>query len=203
MSRLNILITAVFVTACGSLFAEPAADLQALLQPVAAIKANFKQTVYNERQKVIQTASGNLEFKRPNLFRWQVELPDANLVVTDGNKLWNYDVELEQVTVQDFTANKQVSPVSFLFDDVKKLKQDFIIIKSGNNNFKLTPRKENSNFVNVEVTFKANKISALRLLDHLNQTSVFDFKQVQNNPKLDNTRFTFVPPAGVDVISEL
>lgn len=203
MSRLNRLITAVLVTACGSLFAEPAADLQALLQPVAAIKANFKQTVYNERQKVIQTASGNLEFKRPNLFRWQVELPDANLVVTDGNKLWNYDVELEQVTVQDFTASKQVSPVSFLFDDIKKLKQDFIIVKSGNNNFKLTPRKENSSFVNVELTFKANKISALRLLDHLNQTSVFDFKQVQNNPKLDNTRFTFVPPAGVDVISEL
>jgi outer membrane lipoprotein carrier protein len=192
---------------------QPVQELESLLAPIKSLKANFNQTVFNEKNKILQKASGNLEFKKPNLFRWQVILPEANLVVTDGKKLWNYDTDLEQVTVQDFTASDEVSPVSFLFDDVSKLATDFTIIKINekssachklaSNCFKLTPKKDNPNFANVEVGFEGTQIKVLRLLDHLAQTSVFEFKQVKNNPTIATSRFTFTPPPGVDVIGEI
>ena len=146
-----------------------------------------------------------MEFKRPNLFRWQIENPDPTLIVTDGKKMWNYDAELEQVTVQNFRSNSEVSPISFLFDDVEQLNRNFNIIKvtTAKATFKLTPKQENSSFVSVELSFEQNSIKDLRLLDHLGQTSLFNFTQVQNNPKIANNRFTFVPPFGVDVIGEL
>jgi len=188
-------------------------ELQKLLAPIVTLKAQFQQTVLNDRNKILQRSSGNLEFKKPNMFRWEVEKPEANLVVTDGNKLWNYDADLEQVTVQEFKANTEVSPVSFLFDDMAKLKADFEIVKINQKNikcferasvcFRLTPKIENTNFVSVEVGFAAEKIVVLRLLDHLGQTSEFEFKSIKNNAKIANTRFTFTPPVGVDVIGEL
>lgn len=185
--------------------ASPLNELQDLLKPIITIKANFTQTVLNKQSKIVQKASGNMEFKRPNLFRWQIDKPDPTLIVTDGKKMWNYDIELEQVTVQNFRSNTEVSPISFLFDDVEQLDRDFNIVKvsTARSTFKLTPKQENSSFISVELNFEQNNIKDLRLLDHLGQTSQFNFTQVQNNPKIANTRFTFVPPVGVDVIGEL
>lgn len=213
------IITLLFCTllTCSSVITaqEPAAisALQDLLKPITTIKSAFNQTVYSEKNKVLQKSSGSMEFKRPNLFRWQIDLPESSLVVTDGKKLWNYDADLEQVTVQAFTASNEISPISFLFDDVEQLNKDFTIViitakgspcvAQAQQCFKLTPKQENANFSSVEIGFTQGQIKVLRLLDHLGQTSVFDFNQVQNNPKIANARFTFTPPAGVDVISNL
>lgn len=186
-----------------NVIATPAQDLERVLTAVSTLKADFQQTVYSDKQKLVQQASGNMEFKRPDMFRWQILQPDKSLVVTDGNKLWNYDVDLEQVTVQPFTQSKEVSPVSFLFDDINELQTKFTIQNSKADCYKLTPKQSGGGFVNVEVCFKQANIKSLQLLDHLGQTSKFEFSHVQNNPKIATERFMFTPPAGVDVIGEL
>jgi len=198
------LVLLLGISIISNVQALPVDELQAFLKPVLSLKAKFQQTVIGKQSKVIQKSTGNMEFKRPNLFRWQIETPDPNLIVTDGKKMWNYDVELEQVTVQNFKSSTEVSPISFLLDDVEQLNKDFEVVKlkDRKNHFKLTPKQENSSFVFIEITFVQSKIKQLRLLDHLGQTSVFDFDQVQNNPKIANDRFTFVPPVGIDVIGE-
>ncbi len=177
-------------------------ELQSLLAPISSMKANFKQRVYSESKIELQFAVGNMEYKKPNLFRWQVEQPDVTLLVTDGHKLWSYDAGLEQVTVQKYSADKQVSPLSFILDDASKLSVNFIVTKLPNSCYHLSPKQDNSNFVNVEVCFNAKYIASVRVLDHLGQTSVFEFNGMQNNPQIANTRFNFMPPAGVDVVSD-
>jgi len=208
------LISITFLALSFSAIAlEPVQELENLVAPLKTLKAEFKQTVYSEKDKVLQQSAGNLEFKKPNLFRWQVISPDSSLVVTDGHKLWNYDIDLEQVTVQEFSSAQEVSPVSFLFEGADKLSKDFTVtkintaaspcLKTAKNCFSLQPKLENPNFVAVEVGFDGDKIKVLRLHDHLQQTSVFVFNNVKNNPPLNSSRFSFTPPAGVDVIGEI
>lgn len=193
------LVVGLLLTINNLAFAMPIDELESLLQPIKTLKANFKQTVLSEKNKVLQTATGTMEFKRPNSFRWQINPPDENLVVTNGEKLWSYDAELEQVTVQKFTASKEISPISFLFDDIDKLNKDFMVDKLSQHAFKLTPRRENASFISVEVDFSNQQIKTLRLFDQLGQTSVFNFENVQKNLDIADNRFKFIPPAGVDV----
>lgn len=184
-----------------------AANLDKLLKPVNTFTGRFKQTVFSDRKKVIQQSSGTMEFKRPMSFRWQVEKPEASLIVTNGDKIWNYDVELEQVTIQKFSTNGDVTPISFLFDNIETLNNDFTIIEKphkGHSNFcyLLTPKKDNASFVSVEICFKSGQIEYITILDHMNQTSKFVFDHMQKNTKISDNRFTFIAPTGVDVIGE-
>jgi len=197
-----VLLALVMLSTVAVAQSTPISELQSLLAPISSMKANFKQTVYSESKIEIQYATGNMEYKKPNLFRWQVEHPDASLLVTDGHKLWNYDPALEQVTIQKYTADKQVSPLSFILDDASKLSVNFVVAKLPDNCYQLSPKQDNQNFVNVAVCFKAKHIASVRVLDHLGQTSVFEFSGMQNNPQIANARFNFVPPAGVDVVGD-
>lgn len=183
----------------GNAMANSADRLNVLLQPIDSLKANFVQTVYDKKQKVVQNAAGIIEFKRPQNFRWHIVEPDSTLVVTDGKTMWNYDEMLAQVTVESFDAQKDVSPLSFLFADPQV---NFNVDEINATTFRLTPKQENAGFKYLEIFFKRGKITQLHLYDQLDQITVFEFMQVQNNLQLADTRFNFVPPAGVDVIGE-
>jgi outer membrane lipoprotein carrier protein len=197
-----VLLALTLVSSLAVAQSTPISELQSLLAPISSMKANFKQTVYSERKIEIQSASGNMEYKKPNLFRWQVLKPESSLLVTDGNKIWSYDVALEQVTIQKYTADKQVSPLSFILDDASKLSVNFVVTKPAGSCYQLEPKQDNPNFVNVVVCFNSKNISLVRVLDHLGQTSVFEFTGMQKNIAIANSRFNFVPPAGVDIVGD-
>ncbi len=197
-----VLLVLMIISTLAIAQSTPISELQSLLAPISSMKAKFKQSVYNENKIEIQSASGNMEYKKPHLFRWEVEKPESSLLVTDGQKLWNYDVALEQVTVQKYTADKQVSPLSFILDDASKLSVNFVVSKLADSCYQLMPKKENPNFVNVVVCFHSKNISVVRVLDHLAQTSVFELDDVQRNPQIADARFSFKPPVGVDVVGD-
>lgn len=183
-------------------YAEPTTQLQTLLVKINTMQASFTQTVFSENNKILQTYNGSMEFKKPNLFRWEVAKPDASLLVTDGKKLWNYDVDLEQVTVQPYTTDREITPLSFVLEDGTQLNKNFTVEQMPNSCFKLTPKQETQNFINVAVCFNNSLIKSLTIVDHLGQNSVFEFSQVKNNLKIADQRFSFTPPAGVDVVGE-
>lgn len=177
-------------------------DLKALLKNIQTMEADFKQTVYSEHNQTLHEYAGHMAFKKPSFFRWEVRKPDQMLLVTNGNKLWNYDVDLEQVTIEPYAGNKEITPLSFILDDHNQLTQNFRINSLKNNCYNLTPLVENANFVDVQVCFAQNKLVSVNVLDHLGQNSKFEFSAVKNNINIADRRFTFVPPAGVDVVGE-
>lgn len=180
----------------------PLQELQKLLSSISTMQAEFKQTVMSDKNNVLHVYHGLMAFKKPNLFRWQVDQPEESLIVTDGHKLWNYDVNLEQVTVEKFNANHEITPLSFVLDDPSKLSTNFNVERLPKSCYKLTPKQENNSFVNVAVCFKSDKISSVKVVDHFGQTTIFDFFKIKNNDQLQNVKFSFTPPAGVDVIGE-
>ena len=202
-----ITVLAMFAVSLAVAQESAVTALQDKLHNTQSMQASFKQTVFNDKLKQIQTSNGMMSYKKPNLFKWQVMEPDETLLVTDGKNLWNYDASLEQVTVQKYTIDKEISPLSFILDDATKLNANFTVDEQNEGCFKLTPKQENSNFVNVIVCFAGSnnfaKIKSVSVLDHLGQTSVFEFFKMQINLPLANANFNFTPPPEVDVIGEI
>lgn len=194
----------------GILGASPAGDeLKALLEPVTSMKATFKQTVTNEKGIILQSTQGLLWLQKPRQFRWEIKGRDARLIVSDGKKIWDYDEDLEQVSIRSLSKDEHKLPIFFLSGDVETLEQDFEIkncTPERDTCFELIPKESPSKdeqsgiFQSIQLKFKNRVLVSLETVDQLGQRTVFSFKEVQTNVAIPVTQFQFVPPKGVDVI---
>jgi outer membrane lipoprotein carrier protein len=64
----------------------------------------------------------------------------------------------------------------------------------------LTPRRSDGDFRELRLGFAGGALRRMQLLDRLGQVTRLEFAKVERNPRLDPSIFTFVPPAGVDVV---
>jgi len=88
--------------------------LKSFIAATRSAQANFTQEVQDKNGKVLQSASGTMQFVRPGKFRWEYRKPYAQLIVGDGQKFWMYDAGLNQVTVKRLDAALGSSPAALL-----------------------------------------------------------------------------------------
>lgn len=181
------------------------AQLTQLLSGFNAMTANFMQTMYSGKNKVMQKSSGKMALQRPGKFRWQIVQPNPQLLIADGQFLWIYDMDLAQVTRQKLSAANANSPAYLLSGSVKALQKRFVISKmnkSGNAGvwFRLKPRAKSDLFQWIELHFVNNQLVGMQMTDSLGQLSAFTFTNIKINPPMAPTLFKFTAPKGVDVI---
>jgi outer membrane lipoprotein-sorting protein len=70
--------------------------------------------VRNRDGQVVERASGTLSLSRPDRFRWDYRQPYLQTIVADGERLWLYDSDLEQVTVRALEAGLGSTPAMLL-----------------------------------------------------------------------------------------
>jgi outer membrane lipoprotein carrier protein len=81
--------------------AGPVAErLDRVFSELKAMQAEFAQTVRDAERSRVQESSGTMALLRPGRFRWHYLTPYEQLIVGDGERVWIYDVDLEQVTVR-------------------------------------------------------------------------------------------------------
>ncbi|TQV86505.1 outer membrane lipoprotein chaperone LolA [Aliikangiella coralliicola] len=176
------------------------------IENLRTYQADFEQRVQNENGKEIDFSSGRFSIQRPNHFRWEVKLNFEQLIVADGDHVFTYDPELEQVTVQNQSKLLADSPLLLMTSDAEALAEAFNITtvdladKPDSELFQLTPKKEGNIFDSVHILFEKNKIAELLMADTLGQKTSVKFSNIQVNQKLDSAQFSFVIPEGVDVI---
>jgi outer membrane lipoprotein carrier protein len=201
-----------YLAALAGLILAPQADaagsiekLKAFAAQTQSARANFSQTVRDRDGATIQTASGKLVFARPGKFRWEYEKPYQQIIVGDGQKLWVYDKDLNQVTVKKMEGALGSSPAALLAgsNDIEKYYNlDAKGAKGGLDWLEAYPRDEDSMFSKVRMGFKGNMLDTMELYDQMGQVTVIRFDKLQRNPKLADNLFTFSPPAGADVIED-
>jgi len=176
------------------------------LQGMRSFQAEFTQTVMDGGGVMMQTTQGEIAVKRPGLLYWQTYAPLEQLLVSDGVKLWSYDPDLEQVTVQAVDQRLSQTPALLLSGEVEGLSESYEIdsVQLGDKvwQFQLVPKDPDSLFEHLRLTFSGETLVQMHLLDSLGQRSSLEFNNVKMNPQLKNDMFTFVPPEGVDVISQ-
>lgn len=175
----------------------PSAELQHYLNSLQQFQAQFQQQVIDEQGEVIQQASGSMAVARPNRFHWQVEVPDEELMVADGEALWIYNPFLEQVTVLDLQQALAQSPFMLLMSDQASVWQQYQISKiaTGFSIKPLTPQLVSE----IQVQLEGEQISQLILLDSQGKTSQFSLSQFDAKTDLAESLFQFTPPTDVDL----
>lgn len=192
--------------AAGNAFAGARDDLEAFTNGLKGLDGTFVQTVYDRQGQLKETSSGTVALKAPRLFRWEYVKPYPQLIVADGERVWIYDPDLEQVTVRPQGVEEQSSPLAALVDP-GKLDSMFVVEEAGTRNgldwLSLTPKQEEqSSFRNAKLGFDGRTLVSMQVVDALGQRTEIRFDQWQRNPGFEAGTFRYTPPAGVDVIGD-
>lgn len=185
---------------------DPSADLTQLLKNMRSMKADFTETLVSKNGKVLQKLTGQMAFQRPGQFRWEVQKPTKQLIVTNGKRLWIYEPELEQVTIRSLSKAAGETPALLLSDADLSLTKEFKITASSDDSslqwFALTPKDNSSMIALLKLGFANSEIQQMQIRDHLGHVTQITFTHIQPNISLQDSLFKFRPPARVDVIDE-
>ncbi|WP_342618455.1 outer membrane lipoprotein chaperone LolA [Rhodoferax sp. GW822-FHT02A01] len=187
-------------------------SLEQFVKTAKTGRADFTQTVTaptKEGQPVrTKTSSGVFEFARPSRFRFNYRKPFEQTIVADGQTLWLYDVDLNQVTSRKQSTALASSPAAVIASapDLKALQADFVLTsapdKDGLEWVLASPKAKDGLLQSVRVGFQGVELSVLEIVDSFGQRSVMRFSNLRVNAPLDAGAFQFKPPAGADVIQQ-
>ncbi|OGV32297.1 MAG: outer membrane lipoprotein carrier protein LolA [Legionellales bacterium RIFCSPHIGHO2_12_FULL_35_11] len=188
-----------------SAFADISSDiLQRKLEAIKTLQATFTQVISAKKQNSNET-SGEMALARPNHFRWQTKKPMPQLLVADGQKLWLYDEELEQVSVKKQSKKIGGAVAIFLGDDKNIISKDFNVVMLHKNNkdyFTLLAKSPEASFEKVQLVFTGDLINGIDLFDQLGQHTKVTLDKVAINQKLSSALFKFIVPKGTDVVTQ-
>ena len=203
---LGLLLAALVIPAQADTAQDQAAEkLAGLLGGAQTLQGRFSQLTLDAGGTQLQESAGLMELKRPGMFRWVTEPPLEQELVSDGKKVWLYDPDLMQVTVQAMDERMTHTPALLLSGDVAQIRDSFEIEYRENgsvSDFFLTPTAKDTLFDSLRLSFKDNLIYDMQLSDAVGQRTNILFMSIRMNEPLDDSHFVFEIPDGVDVIEE-
>jgi len=176
-------------------------DIQTKFQSIHDLEADFSQTAMHDTETKAFESSGKFYYKKVNKFR--VEL-GSQTIVSDDKSLWNYNESQNRVIVNNvaddpsaFSMEKYIMEypsqcdVSIIKESNRKNKQAILLEPKGLalefNSIKLWANKE----------FVVNKI---QIVDLNGMIITIMLKEIKINQNIEDSKFTFIPPKGSQVI---
>ncbi len=194
-------MTTALLCVVGAADASGIDQLRSFVSGAKSGKATFRQVVTSQRGTTETT--GTFTFQRPGKFRWVYEKPYEQLIVGDGDKLWIYDRDLNQVIVRKLDAALGSSPAALLSGD-NALERNFELADSGKADgaewVDAKPKAADTGFERVRIGFKDNLPRVMELKDTFGNVTRLEFGTFERNATLDAGQFKFVPPKGADVV---
>ena len=178
-------------------------DFRAFTSQTKAARGDFTQVVVDRTGKVLRQSSGTFSLARPGKFRWSYAKPYSQLLVGDGEKVWVYDADLNQVTIRTMDKALSSTPAALLSGSQefeKIFAVDELPPADGLSWLAAKPRAADSGLESAKLGFKAGTLEKLEFVDNFGQTTTITVTKLEKNPQLAGDTFTFVPPKGADVI---
>ncbi len=179
--------------------------LDAFAKDLHAVSATFEQQVFDVERGKGKTTQGTLALRAPRQFRWDTTAPYKQLIVADGEKVWIYDVDLEQVSVRAQGTEEAHSPLTVL-TDLSQLDRDFTTSEQGEHDgltwLRLKSKDKDPQFAYADLGFDAGGLERMRFEDTIGAKTEIRFSDWKRNPQLPADTFRFTPPKGVDVVGD-
>jgi outer membrane lipoprotein carrier protein len=199
------LLAVCSLCAISTAFADGVDDLKQFYQSTQSMRANFKQTVFDQKGRKLQEVNGSMLLQRPNKFRWDYQKPYEQQIISDGKQVFLFDVDLQQVTVRTVDKVLGTSPAALLAGG-PNVEETFRLSRlldfEGMQRVQAKPKQKDSGFQVVIISFDHSKLAEMRLVDAFGQSTHIIFSNVEVNPSLNTNQFLFSIPKGVDVVSE-
>ena len=189
--------------------------LSQFLQHTRSARADFTQVVTPPAKAGqaprSKTSSGQFAFIRPTRFRFDYQKPFVQVLVADGQTLWLYDPDLEQVTAREQAQALSNTPAALIATatDLASVQRDFELQEQpaaeGLQWVQATPRQKEGSLQSVRIGLRVEGtqvvLARLDIVDQLGQRSQLSFERFEANPaQLAAASFQFTPPRGVDVV---
>ncbi|MHB8786850.1 MAG: outer membrane lipoprotein chaperone LolA [Thauera sp.] len=197
---------ALALVAFGAVAAGGVQQLRDFVAGARSAEGEFEQVVTAQSGRRPQEASGSFAYARPGRFHWEYDRPYRQVLVGDGERLWSWDPDLNQVTVRTIGDALGATPAAILFGS-GALEDSFELADGGEHDglawAEARPRRTESGFESLRIGLADGQLRRMEMRDHFGQTTVIHFTRLRANPEFAADRFTFSPPAGADVIGEL
>ena len=187
-------------------------SLENFVKTVKTARTDFTQVVTmpakDGQAARSKTSTGTFEFSRPGHFRFIYKKPFEQSIVADGQTLWLYDVDLNQVTARKQAQVLATTPAALIASaaDAKALQADFVLTADADRDglewVLATPKAKDSALQSIRVGFQSGELASLEMVDSFGQRSSLRFTGFKANVALDASAFQFKPPQGADVIRQ-
>ncbi|MFC3095656.1 outer membrane lipoprotein chaperone LolA [Alteromonas sediminis] len=180
------------------------AKLQAKLADLVSFSAQFEQTILDE-DEVLDVSTGNLVLQRPNKMRWETVSPEENLIIADGQSIWNIDSFVEQVTVfpqQDTVRN---NPIMLLTAQDETAWDKFTVVELAvapsqmkveyDTVFEVSALDQDAQISVLKLRFKDDLLVGLKTIDSQQQVSDMTFSAITINKPIAERTFSTDFPA--------
>ena len=176
--------------------------LDRFLTETQSMSASFRQTLISEDGFVLQESTGTFTLHRPGRFRWDYVTPYEQKIISDGEDIYIYDVELDQVTVHPQDKGLSNTPMALMQGSLQ-LAESFDVEelddRDGIYRLKLNSKQTDSDFDGIIVGVDAKGLRFLQLFDRFQQKTDIVFDDLRSNIETRDEMFEFTPPDGVDV----
>jgi outer membrane lipoprotein carrier protein len=177
--------------------------LHDFLTNVETLQARFEQSLLDAEGELVEKTSGTLEISRPSRFRWSYIEPYEQWLVADGINIWSYDLDLEQVTVKpqaEALANTPALLLGGSADALSHFEFSGTTVETVTTWVRLEPKNKDSGFNRVELGFIDDDLQRMIFFDNLEQTTLVALHELDVNSPVDDARFEFTVPDGVDLV---
>jgi outer membrane lipoprotein carrier protein len=191
----------------GSAYASALDQFKSFVAGTKAARGEFTQTQQRKSTagKTPSVSSGTFVFARPGKFIWTYQKPYEQVLQADGETLYVYDKDLNQVTTRKLGNALGSSPAAILFGS-NDLEKNFTLAEAGARDglewMTATPKAKDTTFEQIGIGMKDGVPHAMELKDAFGATSVLKFTSFQRNPELGATQFKFEVPKGAEVVHQ-
>jgi outer membrane lipoprotein carrier protein len=205
---LNTLLAAGALAMAASASAGALDQFKSFVAGTKAARGEFTQTQVRSKPgagKTPPASTGTFVFARPGKFIWTYQKPYEQVLQADGETLYIYDKDLNQVTTRKLGNALGSSPAAILFGS-NDLEKNFTLAEAGARDglewLTATPKAKDTSFEQIGIGLKDGVPQAMELKDAFGQTSVLKFTSFQRNPQLGAQQFKFDVPKGADVVNQ-
>ena len=168
------------------------------LEKVESLQSFFEQTRSGSDEKF----SGQLLFQKPNLFRMEIGPPVAQTIISDGEYLWVYDKDLEQVIVSHLTNSLSEMPFMRLLSEPRDflMGSEIVNLSQNEKRFRISVKENENPLEFVDLDFTDGLISRVFVASRIGEPLEVFFNQMSLLEFLPKKNFIFVLPENIDLI---
>ena len=174
---------------------------------LSGFSADFFQVSTIKAMEITDTASGKAFFKQPGRMRWEYEMPDRQIIISDSKTLWIYRPDDNQVMIGSSPSFFGDGKGACFLSDMKLIRQKFSIILEkkvdyGYHVLKLLPKEKTFDVSVIYLSVSAMTFDVFRIVTYnsYGDETRIALSNIQLQLNLDDSMFSFQIPKGVEVL---
>jgi len=177
-----------------------------LLRNISTLTGEFTQTIVDEEGQELENSQGFFDIARPSKMAWKITTPLEQQIISNGELLWLYDPDLDQVIIESAKLSFNNSPIALFTSDPSLISQRYKVKSEStdsHSNFELTPNDSSSMFDKIRVNFVNELPRSIDLLDRFSHKTTIFFDKVELNKIITDSTFNFIPPPNIDIVNNV